>query len=553
MSPIHDRLTLTREINRSGIATVWEGYDTSLDRKVLVKAIHPQYARDPELRTRFEREARAIARISHPNVVQIYDLEVDEDRLRLILEFVEGQTLGALLKARGKLPIGVAISISCSILDGLKAAHADGIIHRDLKPDNILISNKGEAKITDFGLATLKDQPSVTMEGAVIGTPTYMSPEQALGTELSESTDLFTAGLILFEMLTGKRVNEGDSMREAFNNVINYRPPDLSQYADCIPESVMPILKSLLSREPGNRLQTATETHEALAAASSTALFTTKKIEEYLSGKYEEEQPVQKPAQKPCAHKDKKQSALNNWLPWLAGAFIILSGFLIWYVLPPQQPYNPAGTPQDSTKTVVTEPQDSSLTELPTTIIPADSGVAEQSQEKPPSTVTKPPANTPVGKPDRDSLEVAVGATGFLRVQCKPWARVYIADSLWGTTPLSQSLKLASGSHNVVLMNDEINQPISRLVTILPDTTVLLDIDLYDFVAKIRAASVRPWADVYIDGIKELRTPSNRVIFRPLGMHTITLEHPDFRPYTTEVMFKQGDVTYEIRIDLAQM
>lgn len=591
MPPLHDRLTLTREINRSGIATVWEGYDTSLDRKVLVKAIHPQYARDPELRTRFEREARAIARISHPNVVQIYDLEIDDDRLRLILEFVEGQTLSALMKERGRLPAGIAISIACSILEGLKAAHADGIIHRDLKPDNILISKKGETKITDFGLATLKDQPTVTMEGAVLGTPTYMSPEQALGTALSENTDLFTAGLILFEMLTGKRVIEGDSLREAFNNVVNYQPPDLRLYADCIPAKVVPLLKSLLAREPGNRLGSAEETYAVLSRATPLGVLPVGKVVDYLTGDYVEEQVVAEEAATEQAAEDEKpeveaaesgshdeeqllveleaearpvseqrqphhahkHSKLNNWLPWLAGAFIILAGFTIWYFLPPQNQIVSGTTPTDTTQTKSTD----SLT------TPADSTIVEQLPDtiktEPEPPVTKPPRDTtthkppPQQKPEDKPLEVYPGALGFLRVQCKPWARVYIADSLWGTTPLSGPLELAAGIHSIVLMNDEINQPISRLIDILPDTTILLDIDLYDYVAKIRAVSVRPWADVYVDGTKELRTPSNRLIFKPLGKHTITLEHPDFRKYTTEVLFEQGDPIYEIRVDLAQM
>ncbi|RQV94190.1 serine/threonine protein kinase [bacterium] len=577
MPPLHDRLTLTREINRSGIATVWEGYDTSLDRKVLVKAIHPQYARDPELRTRFEREARAIARISHPNVVQIFDLEIDEDKLRLILEFVEGQTLSRLMKDRGKFPPQIAISIACSILEGLKAAHADGIIHRDLKPDNILISKKGETKITDFGLATLKDQPTVTMEGAVLGTPTYMSPEQALGTALSENTDLFTAGLILFEMLTGKRVIEGDSMREAFSNVVNYQPPDLSLHADCIPAFVIPLLGSLLAREPGNRLKSAAETYKALSKTTPVGVLPITKVEDYLTGSYVEEAvvfpppesvilPVQEekprepeeaadeeaPEEQRAQHAG-KHGNLHNWMPWLAGAFIVLSGFIIWYLLPPQKSSEPQTAPIDTTQvtdtlslpetSVVAVPPESTRTDSEVVSIP-------DSKPQPRDTVKKPPVER---KPEESPIEVFPGALGFLRVQCKPWARVYIADSLWGTTPLSGPLELTSGIHSIVLMNDEINQPISRLITILPDTTILLDIDLYDYVAKIRAVSVRPWADVYVDGTKEMRTPSNRVIFKPLGKHTITLEHPEFRPYTEEVLFEQGDPIYEIRVDLAQM
>jgi serine/threonine protein kinase len=284
MSAINDRITLTREINRSGIATVWEGYDTVLDRKVLVKAIHPQFAHDRDIRTRFEREARAIARISHPNVVQIYDVEIQDERLRLILEFVEGATLGTLLKERKRFPSEIALSIACNILLGLKHAHAEGIIHRDLKPDNILISLRGETKITDFGMATLKDQPTVTLEGSALGTPSYWAPEQALGSALSERTDLFTAGLILFEMLTGRRVIEGESLGETYQNAVNYRTPDLSQYEDCISAEVMPILQSLMERDSSKRFESASTAFESLRESTAAGILPTASIGNYLAG-----------------------------------------------------------------------------------------------------------------------------------------------------------------------------------------------------------------------------------------------------------------------------
>jgi len=165
------RLTLLHLISRSNIATVWEAYDSELDRRVLVKYIEPQYSRDEDVRARFLREARAIAKLSHANVVQIYDLRSDEEKLSLILEFVEGLSLRKLLKERGPLPLHVAVTIAAHIAAGLEHAHAAGIIHRDLKPENVMVSRRAEVKITDFGLVTLRDQPTLTQEGMLLGTP----------------------------------------------------------------------------------------------------------------------------------------------------------------------------------------------------------------------------------------------------------------------------------------------------------------------------------------------------------------------------------------------
>ncbi|MCC6477457.1 serine/threonine protein kinase [bacterium] len=248
-----ERLKLVREISRSGVATVWEGRDTELDRKVLVKSIHPQFVREGDLRARFEREARAIARLSHPNVVQIYDIRSDKESLSLILELIEGLSLGALLKNRGALPYPLALRILHDILAGLEHAHAAGIIHRDLKPDNILISNRGQTKITDFGLATLRDLPAVTQEGMVIGTPAYMAPEQALGGEIGPQTDLFSCGSMFFEMLTGRKLIAGDSLGEVFQNVVKYRPPELSAYQEWIPAEARSVLSEMLERDPSGR------------------------------------------------------------------------------------------------------------------------------------------------------------------------------------------------------------------------------------------------------------------------------------------------------------
>jgi serine/threonine protein kinase len=595
MSPINDRITLTREINRSGIATVWEGYDTVLDRKVLVKAIHPQFAHDRDIRTRFEREARAIARISHPNVVQIYDVEIQDERLRLILEFVEGATLGTLLKERKRFPSEIALSIACNIMLGLKHAHAEGIIHRDLKPDNILISLRGEAKITDFGMATLKDQPTVTLEGTALGTPSYWAPEQALGTALSERTDLFTSGLILFEMLTGRRVIEGESLGETYQNAVNYRPPDLSQYADCIPEQVMPVLQSLMERDSSQRMESASATFETLNKATVAGILPAISIADYVAGKSSEEfdafsmtpgmreaavarsaasipvkpqkdlgdsaetsrksslvdappevQPEGGPEEEilvplaPLTRAPRSGSRVGLWI----GAIVVLVAVLaFWQWYPMSEPPITQTTPTDTIKA------DEGKQPVTKDSVSAVPGRTRDTTKIDTTSSVRIPPKLPEQKP----LEVVPGATGSLRIQCRPWARVYISDSLWGTTPMSGPLQLVSGVHTVVLINDEIKQPVSRIVTILPDSTVLLDVDLYDFVAKIRAASVRPWADVYVDGIKEFRTPSSRVIFLPLGTHTISLQHPDFKTYTEEVVFKQGDPIHEIRVDLAQM
>lgn len=539
MAQTDSRLTLTREISRSGVATVWEAYDAGLDRKVLVKAIHPQYARESDLRARFEREARAIARLSHPNVVQIYDLRANEDELSIILEYVEGVSLAKLLKERVALPAKVAVTITAEILTGLEQAHAAGIVHRDLKPENVLVSRRGEIKITDFGLASLRDQPTVTQEGMVVGTPSYMAPEQASGGDVTAATDLFAVGLILFEMLTGSRLIHGASLAEAFQNVLRYSQPRLDVYRDKIPERVEPVLRRLLERQPDKRHSSASEARLALATTQPEGMLPRALIADYLSGDTVQRAGVTRTARRP--HSRTKRTALMLMLVAALG----VAGYF--------------GSRIRSTSVEI--PVDSVATAVPRVIdtnavarIETDS--VGHSREPAGDTtvgvnVMQPPGQRPVSEPSE--APIAPPDPAILEITTRPWASVYLGDSLVGTTPLASSLKLVPGDYEFVLLNPEIGFPVMRRITARAGETSELKVNLYDSVARIQIASVKPWADIYVDGKFEVRTPSSRLIFRPLGTHTLTLKHPEYPVYTKEISFRQSDPVYEVRVDLTQL
>jgi serine/threonine protein kinase len=541
-----NRLTLIREISRSGIATVWEAYDAGLDRKVLVKSISPQYARESDLRARFEREARAIARLSHPSVVQIYDLRVTNDELSLVLEFVDGVTLGALLKDRGTLPVEVAVAVASEILSGLEIAHTARIVHRDLKPDNVMISRKGEVKITDFGLATLKDLPTVTVEGMVVGTPSYMAPEQAGGGEVTPRTDLFALGLMLFEMLTGQVVIPGATRAEAYVNALNYAAPRLELYGDAIPETLRPVLARLLEKSPDKRYATASEVRAALAASQPQVALPIALLRDYLSGE---------PVLRPVAKKAVTSRVRPLWLQrfaWITGALIII--LLAFHFGTIRRPLPKSVQETDGRKDSLTHiAQDSFLTSSVaadcTHLLAQDDDKqleepVEVKQNRLPDLVSRIPTDT-ASTPSATLLQ-----DGFLFVQCKPWARIFLRDSLWGTTPLALPLKMTAGTYDLVLVNPEIQHPIIRNVKVRSGQTDSVNVNLYDFVGRIRAYSVKPWADMYVDGIFELRTPSSKTIYRPFGKHIIALKHPDLPPDTIEITLRQGDPIFEIRADL---
>ncbi|MBK6767381.1 MAG: protein kinase [bacterium] len=531
-----DRLKLVREISRSGVATVWEGWDSSLDRKVLVKAIHPQYARDADLRIRFEREARAIARLSHPNVVQIYDIQSGADSLSLFLEFVEGETLGSLLKRRGALPVDISLRITIDVLSGLEQAHSGGIVHRDLKPDNILIASNGAIKITDFGLASLRDLPGVTMDGMVVGTPSYMAPEQALGSETSAQTDLFTCGAMLFEMLTGSRLIAGESLGEAFQNVIKYRPPDLKHFEKLIPESVLPVLEMLLERDPSRRPESAASVKHFLLTRTEFHPADIFALADFVSGT-ERVQPATDILLKARRHS-------KYWA--IAGSvFLVILLIGLWSLVRDDKqtvvtkPTIP--TPSDSSSTVPAIPLDTSTTKPPTDTT-GDTVSATRPRPTPRDTST---ARTPLTPP----IEVGPAYATFTST---PWARVFYNDSLLGTTPILQPVKLPSGRGTLLLLNDEIKLPVSRQLELKANDTTEIAVSLQDFVARLKIASVRPWADVYVDGVLKFRTPSTQVIYLPVGRHTLELRHPELPTYTKDLDFQPRDPIFEVRVDLTK-
>ena len=258
---------LARRLGRGGMGEVFLAWDERLGRRVAVKRILRDTPR-PQDRERLCREARAAARLSHPSVVQVYDLVEDAAGDAIVLEYVEGRTLRALL-AEGVPPIGFAVRLAREIAGGLAAAHAAGLVHRDLKAENVVVTREGHAKILDFGIAKLPESEPLTAQGMVVGTAHAMSPEQARGGEVDARSDLFSLGILLYELLTGSSPFRGSNSLEELQRVISHSPPPVSRLQPEVPYALSNLVDRLLAKRREDRPRSAGEVARALSALAS--------------------------------------------------------------------------------------------------------------------------------------------------------------------------------------------------------------------------------------------------------------------------------------------
>src|SRR5262249_36547802 len=267
-------------LGAGGMGEVYRARDWKLKRDVAVKVLPQALSQDPDGLARFEREAKAVAALSHPNILSIFDYGTQEGTAYAVMELLEGETLGVKL-ASGPIPQRQAVDYALQIAKGLSAAHEKGVVHRDLKPDNLFIGRDGHVKILDFGLAKKveaakpEDETSPpttsghTEPGTVMGTAGYMSPEQVRGLPVDHRSDIFSFGAILYELLTGRRAFKRDPAGDTMAAILLQEPPDLAESGRNVPLALDHVVRHCLEKDRENRFQSATDIAFALSEAVS--------------------------------------------------------------------------------------------------------------------------------------------------------------------------------------------------------------------------------------------------------------------------------------------
>jgi beta-lactam-binding protein with PASTA domain/predicted Ser/Thr protein kinase len=338
------RYVLERRLGSGGMADVWLAEDQELGRRVAIKILHERYAHDEQFVERFRREATHAAGLSHPNIVSIYDRGTIDGSYYIVMEYVEGRTLKELIVTRGACPVPVAISYVRQVLAALRYAHRQGIIHRDIKPHNVIVDREGRAKVADFGIARAGTS-QMTEAGSIIGTAQYLSPEQARGSVVEESSDLYSTGIVLYELLTGSVPFTGETPVEIAMKHLTQPPEPPSALRPEVPHDLDLVVLRALAKEPVDRYRSAQEMDhdlELVARGESVGTETAEAATMVLRGETTAVTTIA--AATPAAASgngderyrayDGEVRARRPWWPWLlavgAALAIGIGGYFVW-------------------------------------------------------------------------------------------------------------------------------------------------------------------------------------------------------------------------------
>src|SRR6478736_1976579 len=263
---VADRYELEELVGTGGMSSVYRARDRLLERRVAIKVLHEHYSRDEDYVERFRREARSAAKLSHPNIVTVIDRGEADGRQFIVFEYVDGENLKQLVAGKGRLPVREALELGIQIGRALAFAHTQGLVHRDVKPQNVLLAG-GDAKVTDFGIARSLDvQVGLTQTGTVLGTSEYISPEQATGRQVDARTDIYSLGVVLYELLAGQPPYSGDSFVSVAMRHVNDPVPSITHARPDVPLRVDAALRRAMAKDPDGRFRTMDELVAELSA-----------------------------------------------------------------------------------------------------------------------------------------------------------------------------------------------------------------------------------------------------------------------------------------------
>jgi serine/threonine-protein kinase len=479
-----------------------------LNKRIILKTLNTSTSKDFEKIERFKREGRILAQLDHPNIIRVLDFGTSDEYFYISFEYFDSKNLRKLFGEK-KFTDSEKEFLITQILKALSYAHNNNIIHRDLKPENILVDDSLKLKISDFGLAFTSDENFITDQYSIVGTPCYMSPEQIRGERLTNKSDLFSAGIIFYELLIGRNPFLGKDVNESLNNILNYDEDLLLPEIKILNEKYQQILINLLKKNCDARSNNAEKALLILGFDNAKDEIKTVFVKE-------------------------KKSILKFVL---AFALIVLAAALIYFFK--NQFY--------SEQKIYTSDNTDPLPSLPSSIEIKDSSrISFDDGDKIIETPIK-ETNSQLNKENVDSdlkedyrLENKnEEAIGSLWIECIPWAEITIDKKIIQTTPLKNPVKLISGVHEIIFRHPDYPE-IHRTIHIENDEAKSININLNDYLAYI-ICEVYPWGEIFINGKFIGQTPLDSPIKVNPGTIFLSIKNPDFKEYSEELNVKSGD------------
>ncbi len=507
----HSRYEILSPLGRGGMGTVYKAHDRTLDETVAIKVLRPDFAQDPRMADRFKSEIKLARRVRHKNVCTIHDYGEEQGLLFISMELIEGVDLKHILREQGALPAEQAYDVGIQVAEGLQAVHDAGIVHRDLKTPNIMLDPQGVARLMDFGVAKRLGEGTLTATGQIVGTPEYMSPEQAQGHKVDFRSDIYALGIVLYEIFTGRVPFRGETPISTILKHLNDPPPLEGPAAARIPQGVRVVLRKALAKDPTHRYAKAGNLAEALRDARSPS---------------RRQQPIatdvlEAPTVLATAHKAPGARRPRRLL-WLAAGSAVALGLL--FLVPLIQggwPWSPraATSPNDmaspgleraapdtprpfhSPSVLIADSKASSPAPLaaaaPASLAPVPPPTEARSGRSPSATAAATPASPRASPRPTPVMATAVPATfpahtptatpgpvspppvpetGSLLVAVKPWGEVTVDGELRGSTPLD-AMSLPAGTHLVRIQHPGF-EVLERRVEVRPGQRERLVVDL---------------------------------------------------------------------------
>ena len=506
-----NNFTILETIRDGHLTRVLKAEQPSLKRTVLLKTLHKHLVTDTNLVRRFEREARACAMIRSEHIVQVHDLIDLDGAPAIVMEYVEGKSLQELLH-EGVQSEPFARMVAASVLTALTVAHRAGVVHRDVKPANIMIDQHGTVKVADFGLASVGVETTLTLEGTVLGTPAYMSPEQVTGGVVDGRSDLFSLGVTLIELVTGERLFQGESYAECLNKILNFKTESLDRFAGAFSVSFLTFVRRLLMPRKEDRFTSAADALKELTGKDSGSL-------ERLS----------------------ERTMKSRVLPATGiVAIIVLMIASILYFWPMGKGNGGSEVNKQALFTTADSTKTDTLSMTASTGMPGRSNVSRDSQRT--RRVQIPAGNAGHDiqivpeqhmQAEKATSEKTAPDSGYVQISCTPWAKVFLGNEYIGTTPIAGSLRVKAGVHTVTFNNPSF-LPLVRSVTVQAGTQTHVEANFLEQVGYLLVVS-QPWAEIYVDDQYRETTPLGQPLMVTSGNRKIRLHNPAFEDIVTTV------------------